>query len=684
MFNHQSLRTLSSWVLFILISGLFILLFSFSQQNKVQSALANINHLVINQIDPVGENFRISNMGPDGDIQYHANQPDLAYNSQNNEFLVVWQGEDDASGLVIGEFEIFGQRINAETGVEMGEDFLISDMGGIGNSQYVAYAPAVAYNSTSNEYLVVWYGQDNNFGLVDGEFEIFGQRIDAATGLEVGTNDFLLSNAGGVGDAAYDAINPDVVFNSVENEYLVVWEADNGVNNQINDEVEIFIQRVDGETGNEIGSDTRISDMGPNENDLFEAEEPTLAYNSINNTYLVTWTGDDDINGLVDDEYEIFGQRLDGATATEIGANDFRISDMGPNGDTAYIIHTSAVAFNPSTNEFFVVWAGEDNTENMQTNEREIFAQRIDAQTGQEIGTNDQRISDMGGVGETIYDAFQPDVHYNPFTADYLVVWRGDDNLTGLADNEDEIFGQEIDGATGVEIGENDIRISDVGPDGNPNFDATIPSLDFNSINHQYLVVWQSDDDVNGMILDELEILGQRLQLPDFDATRTPTPTLDITPPPSLTPTPPPSSPANVYLPLLLRPLPCLPASLETEPNNNAAEADGPLCLNQDYSGQANNGEGNWDYYVFTLPSAGTFTVDITSHPLATVNGAQVLLYYEGVSTNDLVGGPDVLPPYQLTHTGLAGTYYIVLYNDISKCGQVDCDQNYVLRITVP
>ena len=39
--------------------------------------------------------------------------------------------------------------------------------------------PAVAYNSTNNEYLVVWAGDDNTAPLVDDEFEIFGQRLNA-------------------------------------------------------------------------------------------------------------------------------------------------------------------------------------------------------------------------------------------------------------------------------------------------------------------------------------------------------------------------------------------------------------------------------------------------------------------------------------------------------------------------
>ena len=39
--------------------------------------------------------------------------------------------------------------------------------------------PHVAFSPTSNEYLVVFEGDDDTPPLVDGESEIFGQRLDA-------------------------------------------------------------------------------------------------------------------------------------------------------------------------------------------------------------------------------------------------------------------------------------------------------------------------------------------------------------------------------------------------------------------------------------------------------------------------------------------------------------------------
>jgi hypothetical protein len=76
----------------------------------------------------------------------------------NNEFLAVWQGDDNTGAFVNDEVELFGQRINA-SGAEVGaNDFRLSDMGPSGDANYAAFEPAVAYNPTNNQYLVVWSG----------------------------------------------------------------------------------------------------------------------------------------------------------------------------------------------------------------------------------------------------------------------------------------------------------------------------------------------------------------------------------------------------------------------------------------------------------------------------------------------------------------------------------------------
>ena len=57
----------------------------------------------------------------------------------------------------------------------------------------------------------------------------------------------------------------------------------------------------------------------------------------------------------------------------EVGTNDFRISDMGPDGDATFGGGFPAVAYNPTANEYLVVWSGSDNTGALVTGELEIF-----------------------------------------------------------------------------------------------------------------------------------------------------------------------------------------------------------------------------------------------------------------------------------------------------------------------
>ena len=67
-----------------------------------------------------------------------------------------------------------------------------------------------------------------------------------------------------------------------------------------------------------------------------------------------------------------------------------------------------------------------------------------------EIGANDFRISDMGG--DTLSDALRPAAAYNPISDEYLVVWEGDDLPGAPVDNENEIYGQRVAGATGSRL----------------------------------------------------------------------------------------------------------------------------------------------------------------------------------------------------------------------------------------
>jgi hypothetical protein len=386
---------------------------------------------------PLGAQFTISDMGPPAAAGFGAEDPAVAYNVRRNEYLVVWRGEDDTGPLVDGEFEIFAQRLTAG-GDEVGaDDRRISDMGPDGDTAYSAQSPAIAYNPTSDEYLVAWEGDDDAGPLVDGEDEVFVQRLDAR-GAQVGTNDRRISDMGPNGDTAFSADNPAVAHNSTDNGYLVAWEGDDGTGALVDNEVEIFAQRLAANGAEEGANDRRISDMGPDGDDDFEANDPSLAYNPASGEYLVIWDGDDDTGALVASEDEIYAQRLV-ASGAPVGTNDRRISQMGPDGDTRFDARSARVVLGTRANEYLVAWQGSDDTGARVTDEFEVHAQRL-GPDGAEIGGDDVRVSVMGVDGDDRSDGLEPAVAYGSQANEYLIAWHADTGLAPRVNDEFEVY----------------------------------------------------------------------------------------------------------------------------------------------------------------------------------------------------------------------------------------------------
>src|SRR5262245_18843068 len=106
--------------------------------------------------------------------------------------------------------ELEARLTPAEVGLN---DFRISFTGPEDNPNLDGSSPAVACNSRDHEYLGVWHGNDTT----DQTSEVFGQRVNAATGA-------LLGDELRISDTAFGAFEPAVAYNSRDNEYLVAWE----------------------------------------------------------------------------------------------------------------------------------------------------------------------------------------------------------------------------------------------------------------------------------------------------------------------------------------------------------------------------------------------------------------------------------------------------------------------------
>jgi hypothetical protein len=69
------------------------------------------------------------------------------------------------------------------------------------------------------------------------------------------------------------------------------------------------------------------------------------------------WEADDTTNR----EQEIFGRLV--TAAGKPAGRQFRISDMGPNGNVNFGAQNAAVAYSTQANEFLVVWSGDGRRE---------------------------------------------------------------------------------------------------------------------------------------------------------------------------------------------------------------------------------------------------------------------------------------------------------------------------------
>ncbi|MDQ3704802.1 MAG: S-layer homology domain-containing protein [Chloroflexota bacterium] len=349
--------------------------------------------------------------------QYSAS---LAYNCNNDEYLVVWV-DDRANDGENYNNNIYGQRVSG-TGALLGGEFPISTQA---NEQR---SPAVAYNSTNNEYLVVWHDLRPRKSI--GGNDIYGQRVSSAGTLLGG--EILVSTV----VVAY-RYPPAVAYNSIDNQYLVVWP-DNRAPDCI---LCIYGQRVSG-AGVLVAGEVLISSQGGS----FLSFGLALAYNSTGNQYLVVW--DDDREGPYSSD--IYGQRVSGAGALLGGEISINIHES--------VQYSPAVAYNSTNNEYLVAWHDYRN------DAPDIYGQRVSA-TGTLIG-GDFPISTAAS------DQLVPEVAYNSTSNEYLVTWT--DYRDYFCLDLIYVYGQMVSGAGALQGGNFNItpgetctlKFADVPPSG--------------------------------------------------------------------------------------------------------------------------------------------------------------------------------------------------------------------------
>jgi cell division septation protein DedD len=243
---------------------------------------------------------------------------------------------------------------------------------------YDQLQPAVAFDSASDRYLVVWrdyFGSGNDWRL-------YG-RLVGSNGSPVASQFFIS------GDGIYARMSPDVVHNWPWSEYLVVWEVDTPSSGH-----DIVAHRINYD-GTLIGEDIGVSTSS------YYDRNPVVAYSVYQNSYLVVWErriGDEEFG-----QYDIYAQRV-AADGTLLG---------GPlvlDAETDSQVHP-AVAYNSYTDEYLVVWQ-----DFYSTGDWDIMGRRVDGD-GTLLGG--ELTIESPGLEQT-----SPDIAYDSKHNEYMVVWE--------------------------------------------------------------------------------------------------------------------------------------------------------------------------------------------------------------------------------------------------------------------
>jgi uncharacterized repeat protein (TIGR01451 family) len=416
--------------------------------------------------DAFGPQFQVSVNGGTGNPNGTGQQPDIAYNTQQNEHFVVWVGIAPNTPA-----EIYGQRID-QNGNTIGGPIQLSNS--IGKSQSGVEPPTITYNPVANEYLVAWGAYPS--GPIHRE-DVYIQRV-AGNGTPIGPDDELISDSHPYSDLE----TQEPVYSAAANEYFVVWKADNNDLGFGNGAEQIWGQRLAAD-GSQIGGDIQISQMTGQADDALG-----LAYNARDHEYLTVWKG-----FQAGAEPEVYGQRLS-LTGAEIGTNDFQISDMTMNG----FANSPRVAWNSRDDQYLVGWAGYLNGSTDST-QRE-WVQLLNA-TGGKIGSQ-QTISNPSDT----FDSFRPDIAYNSNADQYLVSWHDNGGLSGNS----RVIGQYLS-AAGAEIGTDDFVISLNPPDS-----LFRPSVDYNAATCDYAAVYNGSTSTQTTFTQD--VFGRRVSAPPCQA----------------------------------------------------------------------------------------------------------------------------------------------------------------------
>jgi hypothetical protein len=194
--------------------------------------------------------------------------PAVAYNSSRNEYLVVWEQHQAT------EIAIFARRV-AGDGSSLGNVITIANW-----ATYTATHPGVAYSPVQDKYLVV----------LSYDSKPSGGGTDYMVSVQEVYGDGSLGAGKPIAPKTNDQVNPTVTYNEAWDEFLVVWEEEQGDGGWR----DIWAQRLRASDLHEHPGPVNIATGG----DMHRIR-PDVAYNPAVNGYLIAYSRDYSIFGKI-------------------------------------------------------------------------------------------------------------------------------------------------------------------------------------------------------------------------------------------------------------------------------------------------------------------------------------------------------------------------------------------------
>lgn len=207
---------------------------------------------------------------------HHAEKPSIAYSSDSEYFLIVWEENPISSRYRIS---IKGALVTTE-GVDY-SPFLICEPAGGPIIWYPCNDPAVAYDEQSDRFFVVWARSDTS-----GDYDLYG-RLYSSVGIPIGSQLTLASTSLYQGQPAICSDN--------QGHFLVVYEeGTSSVNGPFSLKARLYDSN-----GDPIGGTKLIASGTTDLDNIY----PSVTYNNPAERYFVSWnTGDisdGDNNGAI-------------------------------------------------------------------------------------------------------------------------------------------------------------------------------------------------------------------------------------------------------------------------------------------------------------------------------------------------------------------------------------------------